>query len=177
MAYKVVVCRSLSQAVSTGCKVGRRIQRHGDTLGDVYKIPQERGDGSKNDKRQPSTKIRESEQDTPPPPNNNNEKKEAHLKSPKLHKKGATRPFLYPPHRLHIHMPASCVGPGLSKHAGLRPECACWLWISIAMCFHQWRRSTKALERMTGLRGVSTTTWCGAHMRVSCGGASLWEER
>jgi hypothetical protein len=34
-----------------------------------------------------------------------------------------------------------------------------------------------ALERMgmAGLRGVSTTKQCGAHMRVSCGGASLWE--
>jgi hypothetical protein len=102
-------------------------------------------------------------------------KKKAHLKSPKTQEERRGHAPSYNHHTACTftcqHHARGAGGPGLSKQASLRPDCACWLWISIAISFFTNRGGRlRALERMTGLRGVSTTKWCDAHVRVLCGG-------
>jgi hypothetical protein len=101
MVYKVAVHPNPSQNNSTSPEAGRGWKQSpnaddGDkdtaTRQEMYikPTPQERRDGSTNEKEQPSTQLKDvrSDQDTPSPPNNNNKKKRSTPSSLKLNKKG-----------------------------------------------------------------------------------------
>jgi hypothetical protein len=157
MVYKVAVHPNPSQNNSTSPEAGRGWKQSpnaddGDkdtaTRQEMYikPTPQERRDGSTNEKEQPSTQLKDvrSDQDTPSPPNNNNKKKRSTPSSLKLNKKGGDTLPLIPttPHRLHIHMPAPCAWGRFEQTCGFatRLTMPANCGISIVISFHRWRR-------------------------------------